>query len=264
MSNNAFVPIIELREGSSDTRVAWHANLPEYVDEKRIGVNVRALGRLTQLAGLRDMTITSSEDSEYEFSSQLREVAHQTVPSREAGKNVLAPRLAQVAIGGSTFIPSHAYDFYWPKGLINLNVLAVADRVNDLPGEHALSDPSAWSGVMNRVLQEGLRESSRLHLLLNVPNQIRTDFLAGMAISNALLIAFEEVSKIPFDLRTLGVNALGIPEVYNLVVSPILAKFAGARLRDKRLSILPVWQLDRLAAVNVLSKTTKLVKQLPA
>jgi hypothetical protein len=257
MAKTELTPLSQLQDYSDDN-LDWHVSLPEYVPLERIGVNVKRIKYLSHLAGLRHLSIGSASGevtTEYMAPSSIDEQGSATAGATVAQTK---PDLINSALGNDKSMPwKEDSAYFWGDAKLTLNSSELnkkcldATRKDNGPG---LRSPDTWTKLIDQSLRLGLRDSAKDQLLGNATRYDRfcINFVALGTLLNILpphLTSINDLAPIFFSATT-GVQA----------GASMVASINGNPLRNRRLSILPGYQLDRLLAVNALTRTKKLVQ----
>jgi hypothetical protein len=144
-------------------------------------------------------------------------------------------------------------EYRWGDGSVTINATELGARVLDKTRQGtSLRDPKIWSGLLDKIIRLGVSKVASEQLMGDVsgPSQL---FLGFAALETGILNNLQ----INSDLILNGFLSSLITQGTMILFQ---ATRGGATIRDRRLSLIPAYQLDRLAAVKGLTKVLKIVK----
>lgn len=235
-----YIPLPELESAS----FRFAATLPNFVDPRSIGINLKRVNLLCRLGGIGNLRvdgITDQEISSYVptiagFDAQGNAYAAKTglktstplytVDSRENSGRILAQR--------------------WVNGVIKINIDETANRILSEPRwNNGVNTPNAWAYHLNKILKSGIEDIGIKHLVIGfnkmdlLPNFI---VIASIASGNNALLGY--VSWLFW---------------LNVIVPYAMRTYGGFR----RSLFLSGPQLDRAFLLKLISSRSTLVKNIP-
>jgi hypothetical protein len=256
---SGFVPLPKVEREQPENNIKISLNLPGYVDQDRIGVNLTEIARLCRLVGIRELVVLGKTDEE--TSRTLPEIA---------GVNLDGSAMASKKITKAITTPifetnSRSYDNRkWPLIAnrwidlnIGINVEEIGLRISRQPeGIRAVKN---WAKELNNGLKIPIKNVGNQNLLHNL--EIGDKFELGSIVvivgtSLGLELALGILSPILTDML--------------LISAPVAGKL-GSLLRKRmgldpdpnhRFSIFLGPQIDRAIILNIESATTTLIKDI--
>ncbi|HUC95641.1 MAG TPA: hypothetical protein VMR76_01625 [Candidatus Saccharimonadia bacterium] len=253
---STLVPLSELAD-YSDVSLEWRVNFPEFAPTSQIGVNLDRIKFLSNLAGLRHLRVDSESGETSSHQPQISGIDAQgnATASMRVAKTEVSLSEADVTAQKSGR-KNTVSEYIWGDGHITVNTSEFNQRVLDASHRKngpTLRQPQEWAGLLDRSLSRGITQSARKQLLGNVTGfSTITNYIAcGTVVINMPLI--------------ISNPALGIAEAcidISLIhtITATLAWAEGHSLRERRWSLIPGYQVDRLFMVNALARTTKLAR----
>jgi hypothetical protein len=224
----------------------WNVHLPEYVDDSRIGVNMRFLQRLSRLACHSDeVHVNGYQGDTTEYTPMI--VGGDSQGNAFAGVGaVKKARLGEADLTEGHPLISGSHDR--PALNLRINVEEMMQRVQH--GKARLRDPAVWANQLNAAVGEGVRQAAWNHLVRQPHYGEAGTYMIGRLFGLAA-----------FGLPTWDTLATSLP-VHNLS-RLFMARYVDNRpLRDTCWSLTPVIHPDRAIAVSALTRTRKIVKAL--
>ncbi len=150
------------------------------------------------------------------------------------------------------------YSYSWGDGKITVNTSEISDRIiNGRTEDGSLRSSRAWSCQLDKAVRAGIRQSASDQLIGNVPLE--------NGITLGMLTVAGVVYALAFDHASLGGYAgeIGLQYGINQGINTFFARTAhGLPLSERRLSLIPGYQVDRLAVVHGLTRAFKVVKKI--
>lgn len=228
-------------------RVNFNIPFPTWLETDRIGVDLRRTLGLMTLGGIRSLTMTQAKTDEENSVSMPVIVGINTDGSALAGK-AKAARKTLYHSGLSLqreFFPLH--NCMWTNLGIRLNTDQIQKEITS--ASNNLRQPDSWTPYLDRVLRESIRKGGTHHLLKG-----HTVFRAFFAlINNSLYLSALRDPKVILGVY-FGWFAMGL---FLELRTKELSSSAGCRYRA---TIIPGYEIDRAALLQVLSRTMILVK----
>ena len=206
------VELVPINQIQSD-RLLVGVTLPKVVDSSRIGVNVTGLERLSELAGIRRLTIKSVEDGRLSKSDVPIVVGFNDRGEAVAGKAAEAELVPLYRINnGNNQIEDLLFQrSKWRDAKIGLNVEEMNRLiVADTHWEGGMRSTEAWSHYLEQVIKAGVKDTGYQNLMNNASAHekgININNTASIIGSNLLNggIAYLFSGEIP--LTVLGISA---------------------------------------------------------
>jgi len=244
---SAYISASELGE-IEHPRIVWRVALPDYAPAENILVNVDRLNRLAWLGGMESLRVSSYSGDTTQVSAEAGDINEQGAATAIMKGSVTKAKTYKTAVDNSSegFLTS---GLAWTKGKVQLNITEIDEKVLR---KSNLRDPKEWSRQLDKALRPAVRESSWHSLTGKASNITLTPFL----------LALFSAANLPFDGLSIGLlkDDLTALAVYNLIVLPGVDKLQGRELSERKQTLIPGYPLDRYLAVNVLSRTSPLIK----
>ena len=254
MSKEIWVPVSDLADMESGELV-WRVNLPPYVPADRMAVNVQRLGHLARLGGFASLRIGS-----YSGETTITTPGIDSVAQDGSATATMSAAISKAETQQSSVDPTRAVyrgydDYVWTRGQVLLNTSEIDNRVGK-KGTN-VRDAKTWSKELNAALGQGIRGAVSKNLIER-PDKLNavSEYLVIASITTGLNLLFS------------GTSDLLNNELINLASYHILWRYVFAKTfnklspKDRRLSLIPVMQLDRVLAAQGLSRMLPLVKSL--
>lgn len=259
MSRGVYIPLPEVAEHIGD-QLGWSVGLPDYAPIEGIGVNLEKLSKLAHLGGFGHLHVTGYAGELTKETPVMTSVDERGQATAGLGGAVVRAEVLKASVSpdltpGSWDELLHAYQ--WPNGKLSINI----NEIDSLVGKAGdLHDPKAWAEKLNKFVALGTRQITRKHLFTErsakekyavVAPWIMPSFSVMQAIAN------DSPTYLPFAVLYLAGGTAFIHGARNMH-----ARRHGLSRKDLRSSVFPGIQLDRILAVEALSRTSPLVKDL--
>ena len=253
MSNpNSLVPLSDIGNQNAEI-LNWRLNLPEYVPTDGIAINIGVTELVARLGALSSFTVRGYDGDRSEIMPIIPNVDSRgnAIVSIVTSKQKAESFKATVEEGNR---PSSLYSEYWrDDATVEVNVPEITDKVLRTDQDNSLRSAELWSKELNKSLKAGLSRSVNEQILRNVSRRSRQFFFVT-AIAEAE-VPFQITSSVQIDAPEI----LAITCFSQMLIS-ILAGLDGASLRERRLSLIPCYQVDRLFIAQSILKTHRLIK----
>jgi hypothetical protein len=249
---SGFVPLPKVEQEQPEDRIKIVLNLPGYVDQDRIGVNLTGISKLCDLGGIRQLVVLGKTDEE--TSHVISEVSGMN----SDGSAVASKKMARVTVPtfeASTHDNSSRSNWMaerWISLGINLNVDEIGLHVSEEKGGvHAVEN---WTRELDKGVRVPIRRAGNQNLL----HGLRLgDTMAILNIALAATNIFQMLDVSPLSAALVLAYAEGFKAVEEFFVQ----RFPD-RYPDHRFSLFPGFQLDRAIALGVTSRTRSLIRDL--
>lgn len=253
-SSSTFIPLSEL-DGYSDEQLSWRVPLPEYVPTESIGVNVNRLKWLSHLGGIGHLRIDTQDGDQTTYQPEITGI--DTSGSATAGMKVVKQKASLSAAETSPNSTDRAIvrysEYQWGDGHITLNATEMAATVLNKTRDSDITvrQPDVWSRVIDKGLRKGISKVTEEQLLRGVTLLSKVGLgLVSMNVLGAVGI-FPDADLIPVGL---------LSSLYVQGIQSYLAWTDGLPISERRLSLIPGYQIDRLTVVKGLNRAQKLVR----
>ncbi len=259
MSRENYIPASEVADYPHDN-LSWLVNLPDYAPARHLGINVNRLGKLAHLGGFDHLYIAGHSGEVTQAAPVMTSVDEHGQATAGMGGAIVKARVLEShvypdLIPGTWDDLLHAYR--WPDGRLSLNMNEIDSRVAEA-GD--LRSSKVWAKNLNRALKKGTREITRKHLWAERSGREKYAFAAPWLMPSYSLMQTLALEN-PDYLMYGGVYWMGgLVAVHG--ITGMIAKSHGLPLKERRKSLFPGIQLDRILAVEALSRTAPLVKDL--
>ncbi len=236
---NMSVPLSYMK-GFDDGKIAWDVEIPDYVDDEAISLNLTSLRNISRWAGLKRLEINSGHsinESQALADYEEYEDAHSNVTIYEEDEQ-------------QKYVSS---EYKWDYGEVTINNTELyANVLRKTTEEDSVADPKLWSDHLNTTIKNSLLEISRVQLTRGISTAGKLNALSVVAMGGLISLATGSPD-------TLIPSILGV-SIINQSTSMIYHQGYGSALKDRRLSLLPSYQIDRLLVVRGILRYRDLVK----
>lgn len=252
-----FTPLSEL-EGYDSGLISCRVTLPEYVPTGEIGLNVPRIERLAQIAGLDHLRIETKAGDTTAYQASV--VGSDSQGNAYAGMSAVESKadIENASVHNPDGIHNLYYSYFWGDGKITVNTSEISDRIikGRIEGG-SLRSSRAWSCQLDKAVRAGIRQSASDQLIGNVPVENGFSLGAITVVGVVYAMVFDHASMSGY------VGELGLMYGANQGVNALLARTEfGLPLSERRLSLIPGYQVDRLAVVHGLTRAFKVVKKI--
>ncbi len=260
-----FVPLDKINF-KSNPELEIKVNLPDYVPTNEIGLNVTRIKFLSRMAGLKYLKIdTASDETSSEQFNPTSIDGQGNATGNITVAHIKSP-LFKTDLDRDKSLISRLYPEYsWSDGQITINSSELNKRTYDAARKEngpRLRDPDEWANLLNESITTGLTTSARLNLLKNPT--IMSKIWLGLTIFESISLSnwLLSDSSIPNNLADF-IFKFSYFSVMNQLISTTstAVQFRDRNIfKERRLSLIPAYQLDRLFLVNAIAKSSKIVK----
>lgn len=263
--------LIPIKEAGNTppNRVRFNVSLPEWLESERIGIDLRRTQRLMNLGGISHVRVGLLKDPE---NSVVIPTVVGIAPDGSAYAGKLSAK-TKVQYYGCNQSDTRGKPLIQNASWVDLDILvdmeAMKNRIGDR--EQELRAPESWTPHFDRALKEGIRKTGTKHLLkghtgLTTLTAIYINLFDGVLSSaNANYInpidglirgSYTPYKPTPTTLAAaFSTNFI----FYNLVG----VAYSNGKVRDGagyRVSLFPGYEIDRALALQILGRTSTLVK----
>ena len=255
MSKESLKLLSELGE-YSDAHLRWNVTFPDYVPIDRIGVNVDRINYLSHLGGLNHLLIDSRSGDTSSEQPEITGIDGQG--NATAGMRLTKTKVDMSSAGVEKQKASrdNVYsEYFWGQGHISINSNELNKRVLDASRPEkapSIRQPQVWANLLDKSLTKGITENAKQQLLGNVSGL--SQFMLGIAIGDVV------APPTSYSVGHLAEAFLKFSGESIIITSIVAYATGGHTLKERRLSLIPAYQLDRLFMVNAIARTTKLAK----
>jgi len=274
-SNSVIIPCMSKVESrytplpqASSPLVKFELNLPPYIDQNQIGVNLKAIHSLCRLGGIEHLRIISNTKGD--TSTEIPQTAGydsqgSAYGSSKISRNIVSPQ--DSSFGPSWYGPIHAAD--WIGATIDVNINEVIFRMNNDKRwkNKGIRSLESWSHFLNQAMKQEVSTIGTKNLM----SGLRTNDGVAMIIIDGLTTATGFGFPFP---QFLGLSPLEsgpmIVMAGNAFANMVTWRFyelnqnrwSNVESNRYRLSLFYGIQPDRALALQLLAKTSTLVKSL--
>lgn len=264
MSNieKGFIPITE----AQSERVRFHVSLPEFVDDDKIGVNLRAINRLCQIGGIRRLVVIGAED--LDTSKAVPQIlgfnSQGSAYMGKAATKTDEPTSKSISATGQEEWWSHPQQ--WANTVIAINMNEVRERIaQEKDWNEGIRSTKAWSHFLNKGIKEGISREGSLQLL-----SLRNKLSLGIFASFVALKSFE-IGPIPMlndynphipALKDLAITYFVWSNSWNTYDRFTRGKRPFLSDNNTRYTLFYGPEVDRAILLNIVSRTRTLVKHI--
>jgi hypothetical protein len=250
---SGFVPLPKVEQEQPEDKIRIALNLPGYVDQDRIGVNLTGIRKLCNLGGIRQLVVLGKTDEE--TSHVIPEVSGMN----SDGSAVASKKMARVTVPTFEARQQHnsaeSHDLIahrWVDLNINMNVDEIGIRASEKKGGvHAAGN---WARELDRGVRVSIRRAGNKNLLHNLEVDDKVKYLTQLGI-DGIFLSFALLTNwgLAFD----SVFIIGTP-----IYTQIVERIYRWEDPDYRFSITPGFQIDRAIALGITARTRNLIKDL--
>lgn len=252
-----FVPISD----AQSERVMIKIPFPEFVDDQRIGVNVREIHRLCQIGGIRKIAVIGIDDLDTSR-SEPQILGFNEQGSAYMGKAVSKTE-APVSLSDSGYTEGYYHTERWTNAVIAVDMNALKERVvHDKRWPEGVRSPSAWSHYLNKGIKDGISNEGTIQLLSLNPKVRLALFTAAVGLDvSGIGFPFFSTNHPHFpEITETASHYFVSSSVWNIVDRVI----SGGSVKDSkaRYTLFYGPEVDRAILLKILTKTRTLVKQI--
>lgn len=252
-----FVPLSEIQS----ERVNISLGLPEWLNQNLIGVNLKGIGTICNLSGLRTVNIVGATDKKaYSESPQVTGFNEQgsAYAAKSQAANFISPSEGSFSYDPyQTLLPRYAR---WADATVEVNMNEIT-RMTQAMG--SLRNPRDWVNPLNTAISKGLFEAGNKHLSEKMDPEEKAFFWgpATLITASAYLQAPELASLLPAILIGLPLGAI-VKHVVDYLRYRVERNQPGVIDYGYRWSIYPHQPEDRQAVLVSLISGTTFIKNL--
>lgn len=235
------VPIWK-RGSEYKTKITTHIDLPPFVDQESIGVNVTTLSRRARLGGIKSLTIVGESGEVSSYTPNV--VGMSPEGGAFAGARGTAKDVKQSSSKVTNYDPIRNPFTSWADVTVKINTSEIADRHRE-----NVRSTDAWSREINAALSREITKRGNQQLTGGGVGTVIT--LLDVIIGQTYGVIASAQNNIDSIIPTMiAFNTLGN-----------VAARLGVHLRngdtDFRWSLMPGVQIDRMAALSTLNVKDK-------
>lgn len=246
-------------------RVRIHMPFPSWVDTELMGINLLKTERLMNIGGIKNIRLVGDVNGEHTdtmpVSVGVASDGSQYAGMAGAKEAVKSHSLEMSKIGGSR--PSFR-NSEWTSATVHVNLEEIQRQIEEKKGN--LRKSESWVPYLDSALRWGIRKAGSEHLLTHFTGWQQI-FSAYININSGILEA-SNLSITDIMARAKphmpSLENLFVPYAINFVVwtalESVLKGVESKSGTGYRISMLPGYEIDRAAVLQVLSRTSKLVK----
>jgi len=236
---NLCVPLSYMRD-YDDGQIAWNVNLPDYIEDERISLNIGKLRSIAKWSGLSRLEISSEHSENYLESLQKY--------------NEFYDNPYQVELYEDTYEEKNttANEYIWGLGKVAINATELSAKILRKSDEgQSLDDPTIWGDALDIALKNSIDDLAKFQLL-----ECASGFGKANAFSIlALSLGAGFVMKSPAIIAPLAISA----SIASQSISMYYQDLKGNSFSKRRLSLIPGYQIDRLLVVKGILNYKRLV-----
>jgi len=249
-----FFPLSQVQEQDIDgMRVSL--NLPEYVDQDRLGVNLRGIYNMCKMGGIETIRVIGSMDGEVSTYTPTI-VGINPDGAGIAGKAGLKTKVSTFSTSHPEIMDTLPGCYSWIDLSLDVNLREIHGRITDGKNKN-LRNVSNWTPYIDKALRSGISKEGARHLIKDIsPSQKLTfpTFMSTFAIIDLAATGFVPNSMtLPHILESFAIYGIGSQLLGHVLYHP------GSKIR---LSFFYGPQVDRALALKIMSKTGTLIKEL--
>jgi hypothetical protein len=249
---SGFVPLPKVEQEQPEDKIKIILNLPPYVDQDRIGVNLTGISKLCRLGGIRQLVVIGKTDEE--TSHVIPEISGMN----SDGSAIASKKIARVTVPAfeSSSRNSSRRNQTIAERWINLDIRMNVDEIGLLVSEETggVHNVGNWTRELNKGLRTPIRKAGNQNLLHNLECDDKLRYLIQLCVTGVFLpIALLANWGLAFDTGFI----IGGP-----IWTQILEGIQRWKDPDYRFSITPGFQIDRAIVLGITSRTRNLIKDL--
>ncbi len=252
------IPLSEL-SGHYDDSLSWQVNLPPFVPLESMILDTDRLEKFTHLAGLKHVSISSKAGEITSYHVAVNQISSGGVPTAMANAGQLVHK---AVLSRSDIVKDDEYnhfsDFIWNDGVIQVNSSELNDRaLRIVAKDDTIKSPYLWATLLNEAIADGIYQSAKENLLgRNVSRFNRTAFYVTIGELATESLVNEAVSRNLGSAMLYGAGVIAI----NQGAVTALGRINGNYLRDRRWSLIPGYQADRVLLAKVIPRLLPVIK----
>lgn len=246
-------------------RTYFDIPFPSWVESKKVGVDVGRLVKLMQLGGINNLEVGKSKENNDSAQTNFTIVGISPDGSAYAGRSRTKKKelfLSEVSDEpGSTMF--HNLD--WIDLGIRLDMKTLQKSMLD--DKKSLKDVSTWTAYLDNVIRKGVREAGTKHLLKG-HTKLQSIFTFLLYFNNVALASVNMslgdvmLRRVP---QSLDIERLAFSTTFNMLWWTLWFTATSKMERSGagyRLSIFPGYEIDRALALQVLSRSRKVIREI--
>ena len=247
-----FIPLPKVEQEVTDETIIMSLNLPDYVDQDRIGVNLAGISKLCKLGGITHLVVIGNTGEE------TSHVVPEVAGVNSDGSASLSKKIEKVIVPTFETNPMHngkdnetistrTIGLY-----VDINVDELGNRIAET--SEGVHSPKAWAKELDKGIKTPIRKAGNQNLLHHLESFDKTDFRV-MAFMTGLTIAVYIPVYSVFDPHSLILPG-------ELAVYRMFSALTRKEHPDFRFSLFPGFQVDRAIALGIMGRTKTLIKDL--
>ncbi len=252
MKRQEFIPLDQAPDYPTE-HVDWQVDLPPYAPTDQIGLDISRFDRMAKIGGFNRLTVVDYVGDRTEYVPDVNGVTgsgEATAAARGTLRQADLYKADMQTIGGS-----RDTDYDHPDATISLNIGEVTDQLGQKTSGGALRSPQAWADALNTAATGGIRSATRDNLFAHAPVTEKLMLPYYLGLAGYFEVTGDDPSPEAVVVKTAAYLVAG-----QVVWKPIFDKIAGLDRPDRRTSIIHGMHADRILAVEVLSRTRRLIK----
>jgi hypothetical protein len=247
---SGFIPLPKIEQEQPEEDLEIKLNLPQYVDQDRIGINTSNIIKLNNWGGIRTLRVVGRYDME--TSILIPETAGiNSDGSANASKKVT--KVEKPTFEG--YSSDYNWDTFsianrWKNVEINLNIDEIGQRIKDKP--EGIRSSKNWTRELDSGINRPLRAEGHKNLLHDL------EFLDKYSYRNIVIVGGL-------------ISSIYYANSGHLTLGGFLGFYLGDRIvtlvksinkPELRLSLFPGYQIDRAVVLSAMSRLKTIVKDL--
>lgn len=239
--------------------LGWQFEPTMYVDQDKIGINARAIGRVARAAGFSGVTVTGYQGETTTYDTNSSSVSGMNFDSSAvgaaSGKVIKAP-LSKVHIEKDPLEDELHICNRWPRAHIALNKAEIANRVSTRKSQGD-AQHAAWAKEISSALRTGLSIAAAY----KASQDLEANFVGSSVGLYNTAVALGGVGVYSFrpdiSVQLLGISTAIYGAISGFKLSFNHKKLGDALIKRHRLSLMPLGvEVDRLVLAELLCITT--------
>ena len=244
---SGFVPLPKVEQEQPESKTFYHLNLPDYVDQDRIGVNLTEVEKLKGLGGIELLLVVGNTD--LETSSESHEIHGINSDGSASASKKVSKTVIPVFDSDSLQLDTFSMENRPRVSVTQLNVSEISQRVREDGGN--IRETKSWVSEIDEGIKGGIRKEGHQNLLHDPKGNDKFIFtIYGVTIASD---AYDYINT-----GDIGVSMAAIYYALNRSINLLYSRIDPY----ERFSFVPGFQLDRAAILSIQSRLKHVVKDL--
>ena len=247
---SGYVPLPKVEQEQPEDNIEIRLNLPAYVDQDRIGVNLTQIAKLNHLGGIRRLSIVGKSGMDTSFES-VGVVGINSDGTATASKKITRVSVPEsVSHSRNSGWEPYSLSFRWKNVGVNVNLDEISQNLKE--STEGVRSSSGWAKHLDKGIKNPIRTEGHRNLLHDLEIGDKIDY-------GVMVVALGSINAITY----LTAHQLSPGAIIGFVLGNRTAAFLKFRKDPNyRFSCVPGYQLDRAAILSIQSRLRTVVKDL--